>query len=52
LEALEADHDYLLEGGVFTKDLIETWIEYKRIAEIDYVRLRPHPAEFELYYDL
>ena len=52
LEALEADHDYLLEGGVFTKDLIETWIEYKRTAEIDYVRLRPHPAEFELYYDL
>ena len=52
LEALEADHDYLLEGGVFTKDLIETWIEYKRTAEIDYVRLRPHPAEFELYYDM
>ena len=52
LDALEADHDYLLEGGVFTKDLIETWIEYKRTAEIDYVRLRPHPAEFELYYDL
>jgi glutamine synthetase len=42
----------LLEGGVFTKDLIETWISYKRTAEIDYVRLRPHPAEFELYYDL
>jgi len=52
LDALEADHDYLLEGGVFTKDLIETWISYKRTAEIDYVRLRPHPAEFELYYDL
>ncbi len=52
LDALEADHDYLLEGGVFTKDLIETWIAYKREAEVDYVRLRPHPAEFELYYDI
>ena len=52
LDALEADHDYLLEGGVFTKDLIETWISYKRSAEVDYVRLRPHPAEFELYYNL
>ena len=52
LDALEADHDYLLEGGVFTRDLIETWITYKREAEVDYVRLRPHPAEFELYYDI
>jgi glutamine synthetase len=52
LDALEADHDYLLEGGVFTPDLIETWVEYKRKAEVDYVRLRPHPAEFELYYDI
>ena len=52
LDALEADHDYLLEGGVFTADLIETWVEYKRKAEVDYVRLRPHPAEFELYYDI
>jgi glutamine synthetase len=52
LAALEADHDYLMEGGVFTKDLIDTWIEYKQTAEVDYVRLRPHPAEFELYYDL
>ena len=52
LDALEADHDYLLEGGVFTPDLIETWITYKREAEVDYVRLRPHPAEFELYYDM
>jgi glutamine synthetase len=39
-------------GGVFTPDLIETWIAYKRSAEVDYVRLRPHPAEFELYYDI
>jgi glutamine synthetase len=52
LDALEADHDYLLAGGVFTPDLIETWIHYKRTAEVDYVRLRPHPAEFELYYDM
>ena len=52
LEALEADHAYLMEGGVFTQDLIDTWIAYKREAEVDYVRLRPHPAEFELYYDI
>ena len=52
LDALEKDHAYLLEGGVFTQDLIDTWIEYKRTNEVDYVRLRPHPAEFELYYDL
>ena len=52
LEALEADNGYLLEGGVFTPDLIETWIEYKRTNEIDPIRLRPHPHEFELYYDL
>ena len=52
LDALEADHDYLLEGGVFTADLIETWIDYKRTNEIDPIRLRPHPHEFELYYDI
>jgi glutamine synthetase len=51
LDALEADHDYLLKGGVFTEDLIETWIEYKRKEEADQVRLRPHPWEFALYYD-
>ncbi|MEV6524286.1 type I glutamate--ammonia ligase [Longispora sp. NPDC051575] len=51
LEALEADHEYLLEGGVFTPDLIETWIEYKRTNEIDPVRLRPTPHEFAMYYD-
>jgi len=51
LNALEADHDYLLAGDVFTPDLIETWIEMKR-EDIDAVRLRPHPHEFELYYDL
>jgi glutamine synthetase len=52
LDNLEKDHEYLTKGGVFTKDLIETWIAYKRTAEVDYVRLRPHPAEFELYYDI
>jgi len=52
LDALEADHSYLLEGGVFTPDLIETWIDYKRENEIDPIRLRPHPHEFELYYDI
>ena len=52
LDALEADHAFLLEGGVFTPDLIETWINYKRTMEIDPIRLRPHPHEFELYYDL
>jgi glutamine synthetase len=52
LDALEADHDYLLEGGVFTEDLISTWIEYKRTTEIDALRLRPHPYEFALYYDI
>jgi glutamine synthetase len=52
LDSLEADHDYLLEGGVFTSDLIETWIAYKRENELDPIRLRPHPHEFELYYDV
>ncbi|HQZ86376.1 MAG TPA: type I glutamate--ammonia ligase [Actinomycetota bacterium] len=52
LDALEADHEYLLAGGVFTEDLIETWINYKRVNEIDPIRLRPHPHEFELYYDI
>jgi glutamine synthetase len=52
LSALEADHDYLIEGGVFTADLIETWITYKRDNELDPLRLRPHPHEFELYFDV
>ena len=52
IDRLEADHDYLLEGGVFTPDLIETWIRYKRENEIDPLRLRPHPYEFALYYDV
>ena len=52
LRALEADHDYLLEGGVFTEDVIEGWISYKMDNEVSQVRLRPHPYEFHLYYDL
>jgi glutamine synthetase len=51
LDALEADHDFLTRGGVFSKDLIATWIAYKRELEVDAVRLRPHPAEFALYFD-
>ncbi|NBS86102.1 MAG: type I glutamate--ammonia ligase, partial [Micrococcales bacterium] len=50
LKALEADHDYLIQGDVFTKDLIETWIDYKREKEIKPFAQRPHPYEFELYY--
>ena len=50
LQALEADHDFLLAGNVFTPELIETWIEYKRENEIKPLALRPHPFEFELYY--
>ena len=52
LNALEADHDFLLKGGVFTEDLIETWIEYKRDRELDPVSTRPHPYEFFLYHDI
>ncbi len=52
LDALEEDHEYLLEGGVFTPDLIETWISWKRENEVDPIRLRPHPHEFELYFDI
>jgi glutamine synthetase len=51
LEHLEADSDFLLRGDVFTPDLIETWISYKRENEVESVQLRPHPHEFELYFD-
>ena len=50
LDALEADHAYLTEGGVFTEDLIETWVSFKRENEILPMAQRPHPFEFELYY--
>jgi glutamine synthetase len=52
LNALEGDHDFLLRGDVFTPDVIETWIEYKRKREVDAIRLRPHPYEFALYFDI
>jgi glutamine synthetase len=51
LDALEVDHEFLLRGGVFSEELIDTWIAWKRENEIDTVRLRPHPAEFALYFD-
>jgi glutamine synthetase len=52
LDNLEKDHKFLLKGGVFTEDLIEAWIGYKRSKEVDPMRLRPHPFEFFLYYDV
>jgi glutamine synthetase len=52
LDALEADHEFLLAGGVFTQDVIDTWLSYKRENEIDELRLRPHPWEFYMYYDI
>ena len=52
LDALEADQEFLKAGGVFTQDLIDTWLRYKRIEEADQIRLRPHPFEFALYYDI
>ena len=51
LTALEKDHEFLLQGDVFTEDVIETWIEYKRKEEVDAIRVRPHPYEFALYFD-
>ena len=52
LDALEADNDYLLKGGVFTPDLIETYVAHKRVEDVDAVRLRPHPHEFVMYYGI
>ena len=52
LDALQGDHQFLLAGSVFTKDVIETYFSYKRLHEIDEIRLRPHPYEFFLYYDI
>jgi glutamine synthetase len=51
LDALDRDRKFLLEGGVFTPDVIDTWIEYKQENEVDAVALRPHPWEFYLYHD-
>jgi len=52
LQALEKDHAFLLKGDVFTQDVIETWIEWKRTKEVDPLRLRSHPYEFALYFDV
>jgi glutamine synthetase len=52
LDCLEKDHEFLLKGDVFTSDVLEAWISYKREVEVDPVRLRPHPYEFTLYYDV
>jgi glutamine synthetase len=52
LKALENDHEFMLKGDVFTQDAIDTWIWYKRTKEVDPIRLRPHPYEFVLYFDI
>ena len=52
LKALQKDHEFLLKGDVFTQDVIDMWIEYKTINEVDTVRMRPHPQEFKLYFDI
>jgi len=52
LAALKKDHEFLLKGDVFTEDVIRTWIDYKTVHEVDAVRMRPHPHEFMLYYDI
>lgn len=52
LDALEADHEFLLKGDVFSKEMIERWISYKREKEVHPMRLRPHPLEFSMYYDI
>jgi glutamine synthetase len=51
LEALEADHEFLLKGDVFTENMIERWITFKRQKEVDPIRMRPHPLEFQMYFD-
>ena len=51
LTALESDHDFLLQGDVFTSDVIDTWIDYKRTKELDAIKLCPHPMEYLLYFD-
>jgi glutamine synthetase len=52
LKNLEKDHQFLLKGEVFSEDFIDTWLGYKRSREVDQLRLRPHPYEFFLYYDV
>ena len=52
LDALASDHAFLLKGDVFTEELLSTYIHYKRTKEVDAIRLRPHPFEFAMYYDI
>ncbi|MCC6328633.1 MAG: glutamine synthetase, partial [Acidobacteria bacterium] len=52
LDALEKDHEFLLKGDVFTRSMIDRWISHKREKEITPLRLRPHPLEFSMYYDV
>ena len=52
LRALEADHDFLMRGDVFTEDVIDTWVKYKREHEVNAIRVRPHPYEFCIYFDI
>jgi len=52
LDALVKDHAFLLKGDVFTPDVIDVWLNYKRLKEVDAIRLRPHPWEFALYFDI
>ncbi|SRR5712692_2714190 len=52
LRALENDHAFMTKGDVFTEEIIETWIDYKMTNEVDAIRLRPHPHEFAMYYDI
>ncbi|MFH1378439.1 MAG: type I glutamate--ammonia ligase [Planctomycetota bacterium] len=52
LDALEADHEFLMKGDVFHKDFIEDYLDYKRTVEVDQMRMRPHPHEFYMYFDI
>ena len=52
LLALEKDHEFLLKGGVFSEELLSIYVDYKRMKEVAAIRLRPHPYEFALYYDI
>ena len=52
LDELQSDHEFLMRGDVFTKDVIDTWISYKRENEVEAMRVRPHPYEFCLYFDV
>ena len=52
LDALQRDHAFLLKGDVFTEEMLRTYVDYKRSKEVDAIRLRPHPYEFALYYDI